>query len=256
MNPLDGQLPRQIDSSRFCGASLVKDTIYDSLSDDQLTKVDKICTDFELAYGEDHADSIEAVVARHSPDVPPVLEIELVAAEVQLRLGQGESFTAESYVERFPRWGHEIRCLFAETGETLGFAWGDTHQERDLDSDMKLPREFGQYRLIEQIGQGGMGTVFRAEHLRLQKDVALKLLTPAIMSNEVAVERFQREMCAIGKLDHPNIVRALDAGEIDGVHYLTMEYVDGIDLRKLVLATGPMRYQDACELICQAAKAL
>lgn len=71
-----------------------------------------------------------------------------------------------------------------------------------------------------------------------------------------AVRRFHREMEAVGKLDHPNIVRASDAGAVDGTHFLAMELVEGIDLGKLLSDHGPLREADACEIIRQAAVAL
>ena len=88
------------------------------------------------------------------------------------------------------------------------------------------------YVLGEQLGEGGMGTVFRAVHAKLQRDVAIKIIRPDRMSSPRAVARFQREMQAVGRLTHPNIVRATDAGEADGIHYLVMEYVDCCNTQK------------------------
>jgi WD40 repeat protein/serine/threonine protein kinase len=118
------------------------------------------------------------------------------------------------------------------------------------------PPELGQvreYKLLEKLGEGGMGTVYKARHAKLKKVVALKVLPADRMQNEQAVARFQREMEAVGRLNHPNIVGATDAGEHDGVHFLVMEYVDGIDLSNLVKNGGPLPIADACELIRQAA---
>lgn len=109
------------------------------------------------------------------------------------------------------------------------------------------------YRLLEQLGQGGMGTVYKAIHERLQRTVALKLLPAKRLRNNEAVGRFEREMRAIGRLDHPAIVRATDAGEVDGTHFLAMDYVPGIDVSKVVRLIGPLRVPDACEIVRQAA---
>ncbi len=92
----------------------------------------------------------------------------------------------------------------------------------------------GGYELLAKIGQGGMGTVYKALHQKLDKIVALKVLPADRMQNAGAVTRFEREMKAVGKLNHPNIVAAHDAGEADGRHYLVMELVDGVDLSALV----------------------
>jgi len=76
------------------------------------------------------------------------------------------------------------------------------------ESSAALPAQLREYRLLEKIGEGGMGTVYRARHERLDKIVALKVLTAQSMNDPAAVARFQREMKAVGKLDHPNIIRA------------------------------------------------
>ncbi len=118
------------------------------------------------------------------------------------------------------------------------------------------PTQLREYRLLEKIGQGGMGAVYRATHTRLDKVVALKVLPAESMHDPGAVARFEREMKAVGRLDHPNIVRATDAGEVDGVHFLVMEYVEGANLSDLVNAYGPLPVADACELVRQAAVGL
>ncbi|MBV9125224.1 MAG: protein kinase, partial [Planctomycetes bacterium] len=119
-----------------------------------------------------------------------------------------------------------------------------------------IPEQLGQYRLLERLGQGGMGTVYRALHTRLKRVVALKVLSNPRMSNTQAVARFQREMEAVGKLDHPHIVRASDAGEADGTHFLVMEYVEGMDLGRLVQVAGSLPLAEAGEVIRQAAQGL
>ncbi|MDD4786318.1 MAG: protein kinase [Pirellulales bacterium] len=111
----------------------------------------------------------------------------------------------------------------------------------------------GDYRLIEELSHGGMGTVYRAVHTRLEREVALKVLPKSRTTDQRAVARFEREMAAVEKLDHPNIVRATDAGEIDGVQYLAMELIDGFDLTELVDYLGPLPVANSCEIIRQAA---
>lgn len=112
------------------------------------------------------------------------------------------------------------------------------------------------YRLFEQIGRGGMGAVHRAEHVRLKRPVAIKLLLTDRLQDDSAIARFNREMEAVGKLDHPNIVRATDAGDHDGTHFLVMELVDGPNLSQIARTVGPLRVADACELVRQAAEGL
>jgi serine/threonine protein kinase len=101
-----------------------------------------------------------------------------------------------------------------------------------------------------------MGTVYRAVHTRLKRPVTVKLLWAVRMPTEQAIARFQREMEAVGRLDHANLVRAHDAGEVDGQHYLAMEYLDRVDLSRLACSSGPTPIADACEMLRQAALGL
>ncbi len=119
-----------------------------------------------------------------------------------------------------------------------------------------LPNQLGPYLLLDELGAGGMGRVFRALHTRLKRVVALKLLPDGRMNNAQAVARFQHEMEAVGCVDHPHVVRATDADEDGGHHYLVMEYVEGLDLDRLLRRAGPLRIADACELARQAADGL
>ncbi|MBI1311729.1 SUMF1/EgtB/PvdO family nonheme iron enzyme [bacterium] len=114
----------------------------------------------------------------------------------------------------------------------------------------------GQYKLVEKIGQGGMGSVWKALHLRLDKHVALKLLPASWTQDPALLSRFDREMKAVAKLEHPHIVRAMDAGEAAGHHYLVMELVEGSDLSAWVKKRGPQKVADACEMLRHAAQGL
>jgi CHAT domain-containing protein len=113
----------------------------------------------------------------------------------------------------------------------------------------------GRYEILGRLATGGMGAVFRARHVELGKIVALKVL-PAGDLSELSLARFKNEMRAIGRLHHPHIVAAHDAGDIDGVHFLAMDLVDGADLARLVDRHGRLSIADACEAVRQAALGL
>ncbi len=121
----------------------------------------------------------------------------------------------------------------------------------------------GNYRVLERLGVGGMGVVFKAEHLRLRRAVAVKVLSASRHEPSKLLRRFYTEMRSIAQLQHPNIVAALDAGECpdpnpDGpvLHYLAMEYIPGQDLEALVKDRGPLPPARACDLAHQVAAAL
>lgn len=125
-----------------------------------------------------------------------------------------------------------------------------------IDLTRSAAPEIRNYRLIKILGEGGMGTVYRAVHVHLEKTVALKIMKSDRSGNPQAVSRFEREMKAIGRLEHPHIVRALDAGEQRGVYFLVMEFIEGIDLDQLIRSLGPLPVADACEIARQAALGL
>ncbi len=117
---------------------------------------------------------------------------------------------------------------------------------------------FGAYDLLEQIGRGGMGTVYRARHRRLEQEVAIKIVPGGQIQNPQIIARFDREMKAVGRLKHSNLVLAQDAGETEGNEflYLVMELLDGVDLATLQRRLGQLPIPDACEITRQAAIAL
>jgi serine/threonine protein kinase/Leucine-rich repeat (LRR) protein len=114
----------------------------------------------------------------------------------------------------------------------------------------------GNYVILDKIGAGGMGQVFKAQHRRMKRIVAIKMLPPAVTKDKAAVARFQREVEAAAKLRHTNIVAADDADEAKGVHFLVMEYVEGRDLSALVKKDGPFAIAKAVNYVLQTARGL
>ncbi|MCE9603304.1 MAG: DUF1080 domain-containing protein [Planctomycetia bacterium] len=114
----------------------------------------------------------------------------------------------------------------------------------------------GEYSLLAEIGAGGMGNVYKAQHRRMKRVVALKVMSGTAMKDEGAVKRFQREVQAAARLEHPNIVTAYDSGEAGNVKYLVMQFVDGSDLSDLVKKNGPCSVERAVDYVLQAAKGL
>jgi hypothetical protein len=112
------------------------------------------------------------------------------------------------------------------------------------------------YRIVELIGEGGMGAVYRAEHLLMRRPVALKIIRRELVERPDAVGRFRREVEAAARLAHPNIVTAFDADRVGDTHFLVMEFIDGIDLARFVRDRGPLPIAEATAYVVQAALAL
>jgi YVTN family beta-propeller protein len=123
-------------------------------------------------------------------------------------------------------------------------------------ADTKLGTELAGYRVEQLLGRGGMSVVYRAEHVRLRRKAALKLLAPELAEDERFRERFLRESQLAASIEHPHIVPVYDAGEVDGLLYIAMRYVEGVDLKTLLRREGPLQPQRALELVAQVAEAL
>jgi response regulator RpfG family c-di-GMP phosphodiesterase len=139
------------------------------------------------------------------------------------------------------------------------------YQADRIASEKTFGLVLGNYRVLDRLGAGGMGVVFKGEHIRLRQLVAIKVL-PLYVSRDQSTRnllRFYAEVRAIAQLKHPNIVRALDAGEATSpdpeapvLHYYVMDYIEGRDLEEYVREHGPLPASEACDLIYQVAAAL
>jgi serine/threonine protein kinase len=114
----------------------------------------------------------------------------------------------------------------------------------------------GKYRLLDVLGRGGMGAVLKAESTSLNQTVALKVMATDLLKSEVALARFEREIQYAASLNHPNIVRAIDADRVGNQYFLVMEYVDGRDLKEIFREHGRLPIEFSCECIRQTALAL
>jgi serine/threonine protein kinase/class 3 adenylate cyclase len=122
-----------------------------------------------------------------------------------------------------------------------------------------VPARLGNYELEERLGSGGMGDVFRARHAQFNRVRAVKVIKQQFVDagHDEIIRRFYQEIKAVGALEHPNIVVAIDSSApTDDVHYLVMEYIEGVAADELVSDIGPMPVADACEIARQAARGL
>lgn len=132
----------------------------------------------------------------------------------------------------------------------------DQQPPAPLGGGTTAPKRIGVYEIIEPLGRGGMATVYLARHRSLDKLVAIKLRPAIWQESQEAAARFEREIRASGKLNHPAIVSATDAGEEGGIQFLVMEYISGMDLSRVARHVRGLRIADACEIARQAALGL
>ncbi|MHC4164927.1 MAG: serine/threonine-protein kinase, partial [Planctomycetota bacterium] len=146
------------------------------------------------------------------------------------RKEQGEHVDPEEVVRTHPELAEALRARFEAMAVLDGlFAESDAFHGRP-------PRQLGEYRILHEIGRGGMGVVYEAKQTSMRRRVALKVLYPAVTSTPKAVQRFQREAWAAGQLDHTNIITVYQMGEERGVWYYAMELVEGQPLSEVIAA--------------------
>jgi serine/threonine protein kinase len=178
-------------------------------------------------------------------------------------------------------WADSPGSVADRAGELVECGLLTAYQGEQVLAGKARQLKLGQYRLLDRLGAGGMGQVYKAEHLLMKRVVALKVIlrvrrpaggkssgrkkcvraagTGAVLRTPEAalsVERFRREVEAAARLCHPNIVTAYDAAEARGLHFLVMEYVEGLDLERLLVETGPLPVPLVAEAVRQTALAL
>jgi hypothetical protein len=180
--------------------------------------------------------------------------LELILAECALRKRLDPHWTPQEYLRRFPAYREELEAR-------LGERPADPPLPEVSDAGRSAPPRpplpmLGEYELLERLGAGGTGEVYKARHRRLDHEVALKLLSDRSRPSPESVALFLRQRKVLSRLDHPNLVLAHDAGEEAGVVYLVMKLVEGEDLGRRVRRRGPLPVAEACDLARQAALGL
>lgn len=159
-----------------------------------------------------------------SSDRNPVEEL---AEEFVERRRRGEHVSIEEYAERFPRWSADIRNLFPTlvVMERLGVE--SLEDEAGNTDPLPMLERIGDYRILREVGRGGMGIVYEAEQESLGRRVAVKVMLPSALMDARQVARFEREARAAAGLHHTNIVPIFGVGQQDGTHYFVMQLIDG-----------------------------
>jgi eukaryotic-like serine/threonine-protein kinase len=208
----------------------------------------------ESQIGDTHrqATLISTTKSDFEPKEPPSLELFIRRLIDSALMNENE---CRSYLESLP----ESAC--PHTSEQLAELMCNrgilTRFQVDMLCQGKIrDMVIGNYALLDRLGHGGMGHVYKARHLRMDRVVSLKILPRNATKSPWAVKCFQREARAAAKLAHPNIVMAHDADEANGMHFLVMEYIDGQDLWSAIRQNGPLTVADAVNYLIQAAHGL
>src|ERR1700722_7596382 len=146
--------------------------------------------------------------------------------------------------------------LHEVTEDLLAQGWLTPFQCKRLSLGQAKGLVLGQYRIVDELGRGGFGCVYKAIHGLMNRVVALKVISPALVEDSQARGWFRREVLAATQLCHPHIVMAYDANDVDEDLFLAMEYVDGLNLDQLVRQQGPLPIGLVCNMLQQAGRAL
>ncbi|MBT7012090.1 MAG: protein kinase [Planctomycetes bacterium] len=188
-------------------------------------------------------------------------------------LGEHEGVTAEDGANdgrvllrsnggvRFRKGDKDSIMVRLPVGSSITVLFSDCEGELSLEGtapiqDKLLGSELGGYRLLGRLGQGAVGTVYRALQINLNREIALKVLNAEACQSPLAVASFKREAQAAGRLQHPNMVQVYDVGESDGRHYYAMEIVANGSLEEALLSQGPIPWEEALMMVQDAAEAL
>lgn len=184
--------------------------------------------------------------------------------ELLLLQQQGKPVHLDQFLRRAPDLADELRQLWATIQMAEDFVSNPSDDEPSLAwtampatpaPATELPRRVGDFELLEELGRGGMGIVYRARQLDLNRIVALKMLLQGDLASETDLERFRTEAEAAARLDHPHIVHLYEVGDLDGRPYFTMRYVEGTNLTRRLI-DGPLPPRDAARLLIPVCRAI
>jgi predicted Ser/Thr protein kinase len=208
--------------------------------------------EFRLKAGEPAR--VEEYLQRYPELDSPEVLLSLIVVEYRLRQCREPSLTVGEYLARFPRHAEELTKRLDTTIPTgIDPLTAADNGRRPVGP---LPERFGRYRILKRLGQGGMGTVYLAHDSQLDRSVAVKVPHFRPEDGLRALERFPIEARAAAALNHRNICRVHDAGQIDGVPYLTMAYIEGRSLSDLLRAKQPFAPAEAAAVVRKLALAL
>lgn len=152
-----------------------------------------------------------------------------------------------------PRDPNDQPTFVVGTSSSTGGDWSATRSGSHLPIDMLLGKR---YRILQLLGQGGMGAVYKAQDLELDRVIALKTIRPDLEENPELLQRFKHELILARQVTHRNVIRIYDIGEADGVRFITMDYIEGEDLRTYLQRRQKLPVREAVEIVLQICRGL
>jgi serine/threonine-protein kinase len=189
-------------------------------------------------------------------------QLALVVSELTDRVQRGEAVDLEAECKKHPQFAGDLRELWGvivvarAAGSSAALVQPTMPVTNEFPSDsFQLPARFGDYELTDELGRGGMGVVYRASQVSLDREVAVKMILRGQFASRTDRERFETEAQAAARLDHPGIVPVYEVGEIDSRPYFSMKYVAGVTLAQR-LAAGPLPSREAARILAAVARAI
>ena len=236
------------------------------VSKDDWTRIKRAADHFKRTWKGGSGPPIEDFLARATDSQRGPLLNELLQVECEIRRRNGEKPFAEEYRRRFPEHLLVVDAVFApESGRfagsarTAGAGPPPNAVPVGAASADAIPAELAEhpdYRIIRELGRGGMGVVYLAHNEIMGRNEVLKIIGRNVIERPGVLDRFLREMRTVASLQHPNIVTAYSAFRVGGNLVFAMEYVDGLDLARMVKTKGPMPVRHSCNFVHQAALGL
>ena len=197
-------------------------------------------------------------LGRRSQSEVPINDTKSSREHALIRVGDGDLHLQD--LSRNGTFVNDKPASKDESGTALKFGdkirIGDTVFELVDEKSEPIDIDIPSYKIIEKVGSGGMGTVYKARQLSMDRIVALKVLNERYSNNAEFVDRFIREARAAGKLNHPNVIHVHDISRANGRHYFSMEFIDGPSVRELLKQEKRIEINKALDIVLQAAKAL